>query len=110
MATTIPNSSTTVGDNLSFGANIDAYIRESVLIASTSGTAIVAALGSHAITVLGKVYGDTAGVELGIGPTSFSFSRLSIGPGGTVAGRSVGVETTSSSISINNGGLIDGNK
>lgn len=69
---------------------------------------MTALLGGHAITVMGEVYGDTAGVELGLSG-GFANSRLNVGVGGSVTGRSDAVVTPGFSVSVNNAGYIGGN-
>lgn len=109
MATLIPFSSTAAGNNTTLASGEDLYVRSSTLLASTGGVGVVGLLGSNAITVIGEVYGDLGGIQLGNNNTFFMNSRISIGADGAVNGRAYGIQSAGSSISIVNSGYIQGN-
>ena len=108
MATVITTSTTTAGDNLALVANEDLFIAEGVVRASTGGRGIAALFDSHVIDILGTVYGETIGLDLGTTTGSTTFSPITIGHTGEVISHLDAIKTRGSLVQIINEGTISG--
>lgn len=109
MTTIITTSSVTAGTNINLAAGEDLYIAGGVTRASEDDFAVVAQFSGHAIDIQGDLYGETAGLILGGGDDLVIFSRVAIGPDGSVAGRLNGLVSRGDQVAISNLGQVSGN-
>lgn len=65
MATVITTSSTTAGNNLTLASGVDLFLASGVVPTSDLAYAVIAQYTTHALGILGTVYGEAAGVLLG---------------------------------------------
>ena len=110
MATVITTSTTTAGDNLTLVGGEDILVAAGFTRASTSGRGLVALFDNHTIDISGSVYGEIAGIDLGISTASPTFSMLTIAETGSVVGHADGILTRGSSVKVVNDGYIKGDK
>jgi Ca2+-binding RTX toxin-like protein len=109
MATVITTSTTTAGDNINLPLGDEIFIAAGVVRASQNGTALAALSNSHAIDVFGSLYGESAGLDLGLSVGAQTFSTVTIGDSGSVMGHGFGILSRGSLVKITNDGYIAGN-
>lgn len=110
MATNITTSTNTASDNITLVTNEDIFVAKDVVRSSINGRGIAALFESHAIDILGTIYGETIGLDLGASVAAYTFGIVSIGETGSVMAHSDAVLTRGSSVFVTNNGYIKGSR
>jgi Ca2+-binding RTX toxin-like protein len=108
MTRIVTTSSDTVGDNIVLAADEDLFFSPTAVRTSSTGTGIVATQQGHAMNVLGTVYGEIFGIQIGNAGAGSAFSTLTLGPDATIASHGPGISSLGSTLMIANAGHIQG--